>query len=75
MPTNTPDHAPREPLPVDYEAAEGLDESPPVHVEITAAEFRHDRARREWLMIGLALSVLVTVMVIVVAVFGGIRDR
>ena len=43
----------------------------PVHVEITAAEFRHDRARREWLMIGLALSVLVTVMAIVVAVVFG----
>ena len=56
--------------PVDYDAAEGLDQSPPVHVEITAAEFRRDRARREWLMIGLALSVLVTVMAIVVAVFG-----
>jgi FtsP/CotA-like multicopper oxidase with cupredoxin domain len=44
-------------------------ETPPVHVEITAAEFRHDRARREWLTIGLALSVLVTLMAIVVAVF------
>jgi FtsP/CotA-like multicopper oxidase with cupredoxin domain len=44
-------------------------ETPPVHVEMTAAELRHDRARREWLMIGLALSVLVTLMAIVVAVF------
>ena len=74
MPTNTPDPAPDEPLPVDYEAAEGLDQSPPVHFEITAAEFRHDRARREWLMIGLALSVLVTVLAIVVAVFGVVRE-
>jgi hypothetical protein len=48
---------------------EGLDEAPPVQIEITAAEFRHDRARREWLMIGLALSVLVTIMAIVVAGF------
>ena len=70
MPTNTPDPAPHEPPPVDYEVAEGLDEAPPVQIEITAAEFRHDRARREWLMIGLALSVLVTVMAIVVAVLG-----
>ena len=41
-----------------------------MHVEITAAEFRHDRARREWLMIGLGLSVLVTVMAIMAIVFG-----
>ena len=68
MPTNTPSPTPREP--VDYDVAEGLDQAPPVHVEITAAEFRRDRARREWLMIGLALSVLITVMAIVVAVFG-----
>jgi hypothetical protein len=34
-------------------------------IEITAAESRHDRARREWLMIGLALSVLITVMAII----------
>jgi uncharacterized cupredoxin-like copper-binding protein len=60
---------PHDPVPVDYEAAEGLDQAPPVQIEITAAEFRHDRARREWLMIGLALSVLVTIMAIVVAVF------
>ncbi len=44
-------------------------QDPPVHVEITASEFRHDRARREWLMIGLALSVLITLMAIVFAVF------
>ena len=56
--------------PVDYEAAEGLDQAPPVHVEITAADWRHDRARREWMMIGLVLSVLVALLAIVVAVFG-----
>ena len=39
----------------------------PVHVEITASEFRHDRARREWLMIGFGLSVLVALP--------GTRDR
>ncbi len=38
MPTLTPDPAPHEPLPVDYEAAEGLDEALPVHIEITAAD-------------------------------------
>jgi FtsP/CotA-like multicopper oxidase with cupredoxin domain len=66
--------APHEPVPVDYEVAEGLDQAPPVQIEITAAEFRHDRARREWLMIGLALSVLVTIMAIVVAVFAMVDD-
>ena len=39
-----------------------------MHVEITAAEFRHDRARREWLMVGLGLSVLVTLLAVM-------RDR
>jgi len=42
---------------------------PPVQVEITADEWRHDRARREWLMIGLALSLLVAFLLLVLAVF------
>jgi nitrite reductase (NO-forming) len=44
-------------------------EEPPVQVEITAEEWRHDRARREWLTIGLALAVLVAFLAIALAVF------
>jgi FtsP/CotA-like multicopper oxidase with cupredoxin domain len=54
---------------VDYELAEGLDDAPAVHVEITAADFRRDRARREWLLVGLGLSVLITFLSVVLAVF------
>jgi FtsP/CotA-like multicopper oxidase with cupredoxin domain len=55
--------------PVDYESAEGLDREPPVHVDITAEDYRHDRARREWMTIGFGLAVLVALLAIVVAVF------
>ena len=55
--------------PVDYEAAEGLDQAPPVHVEITAEDWRRDRARHEWMLIGLVLTGLVALFAIVVAVF------
>jgi hypothetical protein len=68
MPTPTPDHAQQPAPPVDYAAAEGLDQAPAVLVEITAADLRRDRARREWLMVGLGLSGLVTVLAIVLAV-------
>jgi hypothetical protein len=47
------------PLCVGYAVAKGLDQAPRVQIEITAAEFRRDRARREWLMIGLAVSAMV----------------
>jgi uncharacterized cupredoxin-like copper-binding protein len=66
MSTHTPDHAP---LPVDYEAAEGLDEALPVHIEITAADWRRDRARREWMMIGLVLLGLTAILAVAAAVF------
>jgi hypothetical protein len=46
-----------------------LTEDPPVQVEIAAEDWRRDRARREWMLIGLALSCLVTLMAIVFAVF------
>jgi len=68
MPSLTPDSEQHPTAPVDYEAAEGLDQEPPVQVWITAAEFRHDRARREWLMVGLGLSCLVAVLAIVLVV-------
>src|SRR5687768_8416355 len=68
MPTFTPDPEQRPTPPVDYEAAEGLDQAPAVLVEITAADWRRDRARREWLMVGVGLSVLVAVLAIVLAV-------
>jgi uncharacterized cupredoxin-like copper-binding protein len=68
MPSLTPDPEQHPTAPVDYEAAEGLDQEPPVQVWITAAEFRHDRARREWLMVGLGLSCLVAVLAIVLVV-------
>jgi hypothetical protein len=35
---------------------------PPVQVEITAADWRHDRARREWMLIGLVLTGLVALL-------------
>ncbi len=41
----------------------------PVHVEITAADWRRDRARREWMLLGLVLTALVALLAIVVAVF------
>ena len=68
MPTLTPDPEQHPTAPVDYEAAEGLDQAPAVLVEITAADWRRDRARREWLMVGVGLSVLVAVLAIVLAV-------
>ena len=52
----------------DYEALEGLD-APGVHVDISAEDGRRDRARREWMMIGLALARLITLMAIIFAVF------
>ena len=69
MPTLTPDPAPREPDFVDYEGAEGLDEAPGGRVEITAADWRRDRARREWMGIGLVILGLVALLAIIVAVF------
>jgi nitrite reductase (NO-forming) len=60
-PTRDPD------TPSSYESLEGLDE-PAVHVDISAEDWRRDRARREWMMIGLALSCLITLMAIVLAV-------
>jgi nitrite reductase (NO-forming) len=46
-----------------------LTEDPPVHVEITASDWKRDRARREWLGIGLVLAVLVAFLAVVLAVF------
>src|SRR4051794_25157746 len=63
-----------DPEPLDYERAEGLDEAGAVHLVITAEDVRRDRARREWLMIGLGLAALVTVMATIVAVFAITND-
>src|SRR5687767_13884799 len=68
MPTLTPDPEQHPTPPVDYEAAEGLDQAPAVLVEITAADWRRDRAWRDWLMVGVGLSCLVAVLAIVLAV-------
>ena len=57
----------------DYESLEGLD-APGVHVDISAEDWRRDRARREWMMIGLALACLITLMAIVFAVFAFTGD-
>ncbi len=46
-----------------------LTEDPPVQVEITAEDWQRDRARREWLGIGLVLAVLVAFLAVVLAVF------
>ena len=69
MATRTPDSEQ-----LDYESAEGLDETGAAHIVITAEDVRHDRARREWLMIGLGLSALVTVLALVLAVFAFTDD-
>jgi nitrite reductase (NO-forming) len=69
MSTRIPDHEP-----LDYDAAEALDEAPPVHLEMTAADWGRDRARREWMIIGLALCCLVTVMALILAVFAFTDD-
>ena len=60
--------------PLDYEAAEGLDEAGAQHIVITAADVRRDRARREWLLIGFGLAALVTVMAVIVAFFAFTDD-
>ena len=59
--------------PRDDESLEDLEE-PAVHVDISAADWRRDRARREWMMIGLALSCLITLMAIIFAVFAFTDD-
>jgi len=64
MATPTP-----ESQPLDYEAAEGLDEAAAIHLVITAEDVRRDRARREWMMIGLGLAALVALMATILAVF------
>ena len=55
--------------PLDYESAEGLDDAGAVHLVITADDVRRDRARREWMMIGLGLAALITVMALILTVF------
>jgi uncharacterized cupredoxin-like copper-binding protein len=45
------------------------------HFVITAADVRRDRARREWLMIGLGLATLITIMATIVAVFAITDDK
>ena len=57
----------------DYESLEGLD-APGVHVDISAEDWRRDRARREWMMIGLGLACLIAVMAIIFAVFAFTGD-
>ena len=71
---STPTRDPATPAP--YESLEGLDE-PAVHVDISAEDWRRDRARREWMMIGLALSCLITPDgdVLAVAAFSDGDDR
>src|SRR5829696_3254958 len=64
MATRNPDYEP-----LDYEAAEGLDEAGATHVVITAEDVRRDRARREWMMVGLGLAALITLMATMLAVF------
>jgi hypothetical protein len=59
------------PLCVGYAVGEGLDQAPRVQIEITAAEFRRARARREWLMIGLALSEMAIVVAVSAMVDNG----
>jgi uncharacterized cupredoxin-like copper-binding protein len=46
-----------------------LTEDPPIQVEIAAADWRRDRARREWMLLALVLTGLVALLAIVVAVF------
>ncbi|HYH90110.1 MAG TPA: multicopper oxidase domain-containing protein [Solirubrobacteraceae bacterium] len=70
MATRTPDSEQ-----LDYESAEGLDEAGATHIVITAEEVRHDRARREWLMIGFGLAVLVAFLALVTAVFVVADDK
>jgi len=74
MSTFAPDSEPQT-TPVDYETAEGLDESGAEHIVITSADVRRDRARREWLMIGLGLAALVALMATIIAVFALIDDE
>ena len=64
MATRTPD---RDPL--DYRAAEALDEPDATPIVITAADVRRERVRREWLMIGVGLAALVAIMAAIVSVF------
>ena len=66
-PTRDPETAARD------ESLEDL-QAPAVHVDISAQDWRRDRARREWMMIGLALSCLITLMAIIFAVFAFTDD-
>jgi uncharacterized cupredoxin-like copper-binding protein len=54
---------------VDDETAERLDRAPAVHVESPGPGAASDRLWREWMMIGLGLSGLVSLLAVVAAVF------
>jgi nitrite reductase (NO-forming) len=53
----------------------GDDEPGATHIVITSEDVRHDRARREWLQIGLGLATLIIVMGAVIAVFAVTDDE
>jgi len=68
MPTITPEPESSAPPAIDYEVAEGLRDAVPIRVEIVA-DGRPERAWREWMMMGLALSALVAVIAVIAAIF------
>lgn len=76
MPALTPDSEPRDEAPLDYHAAEGLDEGPPAHLELGESP---EKTWREWVLVGLGLTALLAILSVLMAAYamldGGDANR
>ena len=69
MSTLIPGSEPEPTSEIDYHAAEGLNDAPPVEHPIGAPADDDGKRWREWMMVGVGLTALVAILAIMVSAF------